>query len=679
VRNVLEKTPLGKWRDRGVDPAGIPSRLKRIDQWVVWTGREKGELGKFDKMPVHPTNGYKINFLDPKNHMSFDDAFDAYSKGVGDGIGIVLTGEPVSHNEAGEPLYLVGIDLDGIASSLSRAKTISTGLKTYREISPSGKGIRLIALSRTPFGKGNAKGGREMYSQRRFLTITGWSGKNDVREATAVLESIEQEWWPEKTTTAEIVPFTGDLAASATNNLAGIDWPESEENISKITSALNWIPPTTNYEEWRDVIWSVAFLDWECGLQVLTDWSNKSEEHWGSEAAASSAIKELDKIYNAFDVTKGLTVGTLFHTARTYGAPTSLSKQTSFDQTNALGVSKSTFNILSRKELNNQPPSSWLVKDLIHDNSCATIYGPPGSGKTFLALDLAASIASGKTSWFGRKLKPCSVVYIALEGGSGIKKRLVAWDQVNAKNAGLFYTVLDPLDLRDTVGVKNLIEAIKQASLTGSAIFIDTFAQATPGSDENSSSDMGKAISACQLLSRELGCTLILVHHSGKDASKGLRGHSSMAGAIDTIIEVKNSNSGRRWTARKVKDAEDGFHESFELKGCDVGVDADGNPETSCAVVPISPLPFSSGNLQSNSQSPSRLPPGKNQKLIYSALRDRLTEKSTVSEVEGHEIAKDALPHVPQKQKSTRAKDALEGMISNGFICFNGGFYSLPQ
>nr|WP_315474865.1 hypothetical protein [uncultured Sandarakinorhabdus sp.] len=81
---------------------------------------------------------------------------------------------------------------------------------------------------------------------------------------------------------------------------------------------------------------------------------------------------------------------------------------------------------------------------------------------------------------------------------------------------------------------------------------------------------------------------VICVHHTGKDASKGMRGHSSLHAALDIAIEVGRGDLTRWWKAAKVKDGADDRTRGFKLNVIDLGIDVDGDAITSCAIEPDS-------------------------------------------------------------------------------------------
>jgi RecA-family ATPase len=89
-------------------------------------------------------------------------------------------------------------------------------------------------------------------------------------------------------------------------------------------------------------------------------------------------------------------------------------------------------------------------------------------------------------------------------------------------------------------------------------VVIDTLAQTTPGADENSAEGMGKALGSCRRIHEATDALVVLIHHSGKDKTRGMRGWSGLPGACDTIFEVTRDGDERTARLEKVKDGEDG-------------------------------------------------------------------------------------------------------------------------
>lgn len=296
--------------------------------------------------------------------------------------------------------------------------------------------------------------------------------------------------------------------------------------------------------------------------------------------------------------------------------PEGASKERPKGKANGSGSSNSRpgrrYTLRSAEDFASTPPAQYRVKGVFLCESIAAIFGASGSGKSFIGLDLAFAIDDGR-EWFGKKTKPCPVLYIALEGVSGQAQRVKAYLERHGAGARLrFITV--PFSLLEPGDVDALVSTIQEAGMSGGVVIIDTFNAATPGMSENESDGMSLAISAANLIRAEFGGLVILIHHSGKDPARGMRGHSSLPAALDTIIEVSREQSSERrtWKITKSRDGLDGEEHGFRLERLEVGTDADGDSVSSCVVV-------SEGG---PSDVPKRkpAPAGGNQRVIWDGL-----------------------------------------------------------
>ncbi|MGO4722983.1 MULTISPECIES: helicase RepA family protein [unclassified Inquilinus] len=242
-----------------------------------------------------------------------------------------------------------------------------------------------------------------------------------------------------------------------------------------------------------------------------------------------------------------------------------------------------------------------LVKGVLADNSLISIIGAPKCGKTFLALDLAVSIATG-APWRGRSVQQGSVIYIASEGQNGLRKRIEAVRIARQPDEDMPF-VLTPvaLDLASNAADTDaLITLIKKAPAPPRLIVVNTLARNFGGKEESSAADMGAFVKNCDRIREQTGAAVCLIHHLGKDASRGGRGSSSLPAAVDTEIMVERGNDGvTRATVTLQKDGEDGIVFPFKLTSVDVGRDDDGDPITSLIVEHIeddaSPFPAKKG------------------------------------------------------------------------------------
>ncbi len=229
----------------------------------------------------------------------------------------------------------------------------------------------------------------------------------------------------------------------------------------------------------------------------------------------------------------------------------------------------------------------WLPK-----RGIATLFGPPGSGKTWLALDLAAHLAANQP-WYSHRTQGGPVVYVAFEGVGGMRNRLVPL--LRKVGSVPMYVLNGELDLCDEEAVSILIKQIRtlgrEAGQAVQSVFIDTLARAIGGRDENSPEGMGAALRGASAIEKAIDGLVLLVHHTGKDTSRGARGHSSLKGAVDAEISITRDGDTITAVAEKVRDGEDGAKLCYQLKQVALGLDRDGEHITSCFIEPMSNSP----------------------------------------------------------------------------------------
>jgi hypothetical protein len=204
------------------------------------------------------------------------------------------------------------------------------------------------------------------------------------------------------------------------------------------------------------------------------------------------------------------------------------------------------------REVCDLPPPRSLIDGLVFTPGESVLYGPPKVGKSFLALDLALSIATG-LPFMGRNVTAGRVVYVVAEGVGGLGQRVDAWCQ--------YHDIQDPagaaflaaaINLSDRHAVEDLCAL---AGEWGAALItIDTLARCTVGADENSAKEMGTVIEAVDTL-RDLAGHVQLVHHSGKDVTKGMRGTSAVLGAVDTVFQLSGGRTAVQVRMTDQKDA----------------------------------------------------------------------------------------------------------------------------
>lgn len=213
---------------------------------------------------------------------------------------------------------------------------------------------------------------------------------------------------------------------------------------------------------------------------------------------------------------------------------------------------------LSLERLMQRPPAQWLVPGILPARATAAIWGPPGSFKTFLALDLMLHIAHART-WNGRDVDGGLVVYIAGEGVAGLRARAAAWHKHHSLQiADAQFLLIEeavPLDDGGADALIQTVDALRQGREVKAVVY-DTLARCMRG-DENSAEDMGAAIRAVDQVRLHLDATQLVVAHQGKDAARGLRGSSALHGALDTSLQVRKHEMHAEVLQHKQKDAEE--------------------------------------------------------------------------------------------------------------------------
>jgi hypothetical protein len=203
----------------------------------------------------------------------------------------------------------------------------------------------------------------------------------------------------------------------------------------------------------------------------------------------------------------------------------------------AAKTAKPRFPLRSLAEIISQPKKPALIAGIAPQNCLFALSGPYGSFKSFIALDWALSIASGRP-WHGHSVAPGPVIYIAAEGVEGIGKRAQAWSiarRVPLPENVSFVT--DAPQLMQPADVEALLREIKKMPEAPRLIVIDTLARHMAGGDENLQRDMNAFVSGADRLWRETGAAVLLIHHSGKNGK--MRGSTVLPGGLDALFEVQ--------------------------------------------------------------------------------------------------------------------------------------------
>ena len=203
-------------------------------------------------------------------------------------------------------------------------------------------------------------------------------------------------------------------------------------------------------------------------------------------------------------------------------------------------------------------PVRFVLKGLLVSGGITALYAPPKCAKSFVAVELALEATLGGSFWGQVFSEPLTVLYIAAERYADTRDRIEA----SCKRRGIpFPAKLHLLAKTDgppkvdngkhLLGIHDLVRELKPQ-----LIIFDTFSRMS-SHDQNRENETDEVAEAFRriVLAADNGCAGVIIHHQGKDKSKGLRGSTALMGAVDAVwhidktrgnycLEVEALNSG---------------------------------------------------------------------------------------------------------------------------------------
>lgn len=566
-----------------------PTELRALQGWIIWRYESEPGTGKQLKTPYYSNHGKRYgrqgSAEDRAKLVTFAAARDAAARRGFDGVGLALLPE----------WGITALDFDHCVDANGQLpKEVEEIVsRTYAEYSPSGKGVRAFVKgnlgNQKSFKDHNNDYGFEVFSTNGFVTFTG-----------APLPFTELLGLDDY-----IAPVDDRVKALANARFAGKssgqlrdpdDFMVGNEPTLGLTSdeivdLLKALDPSMSREGWIQVGMALHHETQGDGFDLWDQWSSTGKQYPGAEALKSQ--------WASFDRRQGQTRQITMATVKRMAMQSaSLSdkveaaKQAPVNPDAGEQVYTDTgydgrFVIISDLMFSSRLPPEWIIKGVLPHADLGVLYGQSGSGKSFVALDMAYAVARGEP-WRGRRVRQGRVLYIAAEGGGGVATRLKAYRQHNTFYdqcpLGVMHAAPNFMSQDD---ISDVVKAITNAGGVD-LIIVDTFAQVTPGANENAGEDMGMALKHARTIREATGAMVLLVHHSGKDASRGARGWSGIRAAADVEMEVARieESTVRVLRVSKQKDGDDTFEWGFNLDSVLLGEDSDGDPITSLVVVP---------------------------------------------------------------------------------------------
>jgi hypothetical protein len=301
-----------------------------------------------------------------------------------------------------------------------------------------------------------------------------------------------------------------------------------------------------------------------------------------------------------------------------------------------------TVNIESWDDIQDEPVE-WLIHGVLPVKAFAALYGPPGSFKSFIALDMAEAIATGRP-WMGNPIeRQGAVLYLCGEGFGGFGARIKAC-QIHHKTpkGAPIYVIRHQLNLRSSAEDFNalmiaIVALVEKTGMEFQLMVVDTLARSFGGGNENDSDAMGGFIATTGKIQEFLNCALMVLHHSGKDLAKGLRGHSSLLGAVDTQLEILRFEEQAKGviSLTKQKDGEDGIRFGFEMVEIEISGSSLGFDPVVSLAVQASDEAANQASKKASKGNAGNAGNGKNQRLEMLCLETVVKAKGGIKYIDG--------------------------------------------
>ena len=641
-----------------------PPALVDLPGWLIWRFEHQPGGSKPRKVPYYAGGGRRQGVQgrpeDRERLVTFEAAKAAAARRGFDGVGF-----------APMPEWKVSaLDFDNCVKGGRVDPEVENLIgHTYAEFSPSGNGVR--AFIRGTLGNHKSPAGEsfgfETFSSKGFVTFTG--------NTLAVCEQFD---------TASIVGESTDGIRALVQERFGREREAEEGGTATplgvphelIEQALDVLDPDMAHEQWLRVGMAIHHETGGSGFELWDNWSARGSKYPSSEA--------LEQRWESFGRNTGrsTTIRSLIQLANQHGAHISLTPAldaAAFDNLSPAAPAAPAatlaldedgkplrYQFIPAEEFMEAEELDYVIDGVVPRSPLTVLFGESGSGKSFVALDMACAIARG-APWREHETTQGRVAYVAAEGAVGMRKRIRAYCEFHGLERVDVRVLADSPNLMVVQDVKDLVRGVRAVGPV-SLIVIDTFAQTTPGANENSGEDMGKALGHCRQLSKHTGGTpILLVHHAGKDTSKGARGWSGIRAAADAELEVIREGDQRSVKLTKAKDDIDGTEWPFRLNVVNLGLTAKGKKLDSCVV-----LPAEQGPVRTQAGNGGRV--GMVQRLVRRVLLDMV--QLGTGDVQYDDLVAGAVAQLPHEngqrdQRTARVKRAIGLLQADGQLAID--------
>jgi hypothetical protein len=617
-------------------------RLKGLPRWVVWKwawkeGAGPDKAGKWDKPPFQARNPSRFaQSNNPKTWGSFTQACAAVAAGKADGIGFMLLGAPIA-----------ALDLDNCFDpSTAWIDPTAQGLidraNSYCEVTVSGTGFRIIGTGsdRYMHTKKAVNGSRmsvEAYRNcARYITVSGEAKPifrphnisitesivgvghhlelpplNDIDllidDVVAELSGQQQDFVYNKRSDVHDDPPPNDPPHKGGNGaddqggnatLNDDEPPADDETLALMEAQLD--------PDLRELI--------QDGVPIEQDRSKKfhhcvgwlRDKGWEIADIIALLQKYPDGIASKYAKKKRIAT----EARRVFNKPNKSKDEDeteTADKTSDTKSAKKSTLIYFDDAICEEISKEWIIKDVIAKDETSSWIGPPKGSKSALVTDLCVNVAAG-IDWRGYKNKHrCGVVYFALERGKLVTRRLRAYAQRDDLESLPIAIKKGIIDLKNPKCVAEIVATIREAEVyftdralalhdanpndrllprdVGVIVF-DTFGKgiAVSGGEEDKAKDQNMVFANLRRVQEQTGVHIALIHHTGKDESRGARGSNAHTGDVDVLFQITSGKTIKTITITDANDQPTGALTKFEMEVIKIGTDKDGDDITTAIV-----------------------------------------------------------------------------------------------
>lgn len=509
------------------------------------------------------------------------------SVGIKTGDGLVALDIDTTDRQAAEQLYTLAAEILGPAAVRFGRKPKCLMLyeapqdTTYQQVvfsTPSEDAARVELLSE---GRQFVAQGEHPVTGKPYAWPQGIPRRDQLTRVTAdQIEQFMQEAaakLPNSRRGAE----RGSGEAPDQETLKAPDWDTLEKTVEAIPNTSAMFPERDDYVTMAYAIKAAAPEGYEhSALDLFLDWCERWQDGENDQEIAMADWGRAKPPFRAgYGFLRSRAVNLFFEAVSPQEADEAADMFREAAKQQDDGPRK--LEILFRDDIRNLKAPQFVIERHIPEQSMGFLYGAPGCGKSFMALDMGMHVAYGRQDWHEDAINSKEdgwVIYLAREGSAGFRARIQAWENSHLlpeDRPCRFALIRENLNFMQQKDVTAIVDTVKSAGLENIAlIVVDTVSRVLPGADENLQKEMTLFVKACDALQHAFDCVVLGVHHSGK--SGDMRGSSVLKGAGDFVFKLEKSKHNPKFVnlhCEKQKDTEDGWANTYALNTVSVGED----------------------------------------------------------------------------------------------------------